>query len=242
MNTRKNYILLAALLIQALLHSAPALAATLAEAKQHVIAGDYAQAIATFEQVRKDAPQTITPLDGDQFGAVYGMANDPSGHFEHCQWFFKTFPLKDTTDAATAERIAKAYVICSTATDKKLLKKAEEYTRFAADKGRNDQYAQWFFVAHGITHYRIQNYEESSQWLRRALDNPDPNIRSLAFAYQAMNIHHRGYTDKAIGLLNQAEAAFAQLAKPGTPEYASHWSNVLTSKLAIDEAKALMGQ
>ena len=216
-------------------------AASLQQARQLVIEGKYTEAIAEFEAVRKESPQSITPLDGDQFGAVYGMAKDTQGHVEHCKWLFNRFPLKDKTRPENAERTAKAYIICATATNKKLLNKSEDYTYFAATKGKG-KYVHWFYVAHGIAHYRLKDYNEANKWLRRALENPDPNIHSLALAYQAMNIHQRGYKEKAKDLLKQAEADFAKLSKPGTKEYTHNWSNVLTSQLAIEEAKALLQQ
>jgi len=230
---------LALILITLILLPSTAQAATLAQARQLVIEGKYTDAITVFEQVRKNNPQSITPLDGDQFGAVYGMAEDPQGHMEHCKWIFNRFPLKDNTRPENAERTAKAYIICATATNKKLLSKSEDYTYFAATKGKG-KYVHWFYVAHGIAHYRLKDYNESNKWLRRALENSDPNIHSLALAYQAMNIHKRGYKNKALDLLKQAENDFDKLAKPGTKEYTLHWSNVLTSQLAIEEAKALL--
>ena len=209
-------------------------------ATQLVIEGRYTEAIAAFERVRGVDPKSITPLDGDMFGAVYGMANDKRGHFNHCRWLFKRFPLTEDIRPEDAERTAKAYIIYPGAANRKLLYKAEKYTQYAVDNGEGG-FLPWFHVAHGISKYRLKKYSEASKWFRRSLENEDPNIRSLALAYQAMCIHRRGYHNKAKDLLNHANDEFALLAKPGTPEYTHQWSNVLTAGLAIAEAEALLG-
>ena len=196
--------------------------------------GDYPAAISVFENVRNIHPEAISPLDGDQFGAVYAVARDYEGVQDHARWMFKKFPLPQRIE--NAERTAKSYLTYPESANKEIAAHALKFTTFAAENA-GGQWVNWFYTAHALALYRNGKYNESIEWARKSVGDQDPKLTSFALPIQAMSEYAIGNKKAARNLLRQAQVDFDELPLPGTPEYAESWSDILTSKSVIEEAR-----
>lgn len=215
-------------------HLAQAADHPLAEAHQLVIQAKYPAAIAQYEKIRDTKPESITPLDGDQFGAVYAVAQDLKGMKANARWLFQRFPLPQSIE--DAERTAKAYLIYPETNDSELAAHALKLTTFSAQNAEG-QWVNWFYSAHALALYRTGNHAQAIQWAARAAKDENPALTSFALPIQALSEHALGKTRAARKHLKQGLKAFTRLPKPGTPEYTEEWSNILTSRSLLDEAE-----
>ncbi|MFP6581553.1 MAG: hypothetical protein VCD00_03240 [Candidatus Hydrogenedentota bacterium] len=197
--------------------------------------GKYPGALRIFEQVRRDHPDSIVPLDGDMFATLYGIQGDTAGHLEHSKWMLKRFPNPKRVE--NAERCAKACILAPGIDDQELLRHAARLTRYAATEGKGE-FAPWFHVAHGMAEYRLKNYEEAVRWLEDAIDNEEIMIRSLALAYHTLALHGLDKPLQATESLERARAIDYKMPKVGSREFAREWSNILAFQIGLREAEA----
>lgn len=233
----KTYALAMLMILPSLTFAAERAPHPLAEARRLVIAQDFAGAIAAFEIVRDEQPEAITPLDGDQFGAVYAAAADLDGMLESARWMFKRFPLPQRVE--DAERTAKTYLIYPDTDDATLAAHALELTTFAAENGKG-QWVNWFYTAHALALYRNGRFQEASDWAEKSIDDEDPSLASFALPIQAMAQHALGNSAEAEALLKRSRERVSVLPEPGTAEYAKEWSNILTSQAVLAEAERVI--
>ena len=198
--------------------------------------GKYPGALRIFEQVMRDYPDSIEPLDGDQFATVYGIIGNTNGHLELSQWMLERFPQPERVE--NSERTGKAVILVPGIEDRDLLEHAERLTRYAAVEGADNQYAHWFFVAHGVALYRLGKHEEALEWLEKCIDHEEIMIRSFALAYHALALHHLGRAEEAQESLNKAIEIDKTMPTPGERAFKREWSNILAFQIGLKEAQA----
>jgi tetratricopeptide (TPR) repeat protein len=198
-------------------------------------AGKYPGALRIFEQVRRDYPGSIEPLDGDMFATLYGVLEDKAGHLEHSRWMLNRFPNPERVE--NAERTAKACILVGGIGDNALLEHAARLTRYAATEGTGE-FAPWFHVAHGLSEYRLKNYEAALPWFEKTIANEEMMIRSLALAYYALALHHLDRPEDAQRALDKARALDYKMPGVGSRPFAREWANVLAFQIGLREAEA----
>ena len=198
--------------------------------------GKYPGAIRIFEQVMRDYPESIEPLDGDQFATVYGIIGNTNGHRALSRWMLQKFPKPQRVE--NSERTGKAVILVPGLKDPDMLQHAERLTRYAAQEGADNQYAHWFFVAHGLALYRLGNHQEALIWLEKCIDHQEIMIRSFALAYHALAHHELGNPQKAQDSLKKAQEIDQNMPIPGERAFKREWSNILVFQIGLKEAQS----
>lgn len=209
----------------------------LKQVEKLAVAGNYEDAVKAFEAVRAEHPAAIESIDGLNVAVLYLQLGDRTGHEALCRWMFEHFPgNKKTVDA---ERTAKAYVIHPDANDAALLAEAAARIDYFLQKEESGL-VQWGRVSQGIAAYRQKRYDEASALLEKEIKNEVLVLQSLSLVYSAMTEYAMGNEEKGLDRLADARVAITKLPQPSMKAYAQSWSNVLTAKLALDEAEGLM--
>jgi len=201
----------------------------------------YEAAVALYERIREQRPDTIEAIHGHKVAVVYAVIGDRSRHEAHCRWLMDRY--RDAELPTDAERSVKGYLLFPSAEDPALLARALERTRLATDyavERGEGQYLLWFEGSRGMAEYRSGNYAEAIAYLKKAADAESLYISSLALPFQALAEFAQGNRDRADALLKQARAAAARLPAPGTEEYLKEWTDTLTTQLALREAEKVI--
>jgi hypothetical protein len=149
---------------------------------------------------------------------------------------------KDTKDAATAERAAKACSILPS-TSKADLEAALALARKGVELDKDGKWREWTMLALGMAEYRSGHYAGAAEALVAAAKAGSNNsqVTGIAAFYQAMSLFRQGKEDEARQL---ALAAAAKMKPPPKDEQnplannATHDDLILW--LAYKEAKALI--
>lgn len=200
--------------------------------------GQHEAAVALFERIKEQRPDTIESIHGHKVAVVYAVIGDRSRHEAHCRWLMDRY--RDARLPTDAERSVKGYLLFPSAEDAALLARALERTRLATDfalERSEGQYLLWFQGSRGMAEYRSGNYAEAISYLEKAANAESLYINSLALPFQAMAEFAQGNRERAGALMEQARAAAARLPAPGTEEYLKEWTDTLTTQLAMREAE-----
>ncbi len=200
--------------------------------------GQHEAAVALFERVKKQRPDTIESIHGHKVAVVYAAIGDRERHAAHCRWLMER--RRDAIMPTDAERSVKGYLLFPSADDPALIEHALERTRLATDQAEargEGEYLAWFEGSRGMAEYRSGNHAEAVGWLEKAAKADNLYITSLAAPFQAMAEYARGNHERAEALLTKARELAAQLPAPGTDEYLREWTDTLTSQIALREAE-----
>jgi serine/threonine-protein kinase len=149
---------------------------------------------------------------------------------------------KDTSDATTAERAAKACTILPL-TDKAELERALVLGRTAVKLGKGTESWDWYLLALGIAEYRSGNYG-AAQAVLLAAENAGPSNRFVTGTspfYRAMSLFRQGQKEEARKLAIAAAARMKPLPRDeSNPLAADADHDDLILWLACKEAKAII--
>lgn len=202
----------------------------------------HAEALARFEQARREAPETIEAIHGLKIAVLLAAEGDAAAHEAHARWLVERHPAPET--ATDAERSVKGYLLPPWDKDPGLLAHAVAMTRLATDRAEaagEGELLPWFQLSRGIAAYRAGDAADARAWLEKTLADESPYIRGLARAFHAMAAHHAGDAGAARASLHEARALADAMPAPGTPEYAKEWTDTLAARMALAEADALIG-
>ncbi|MBS0266090.1 MAG: hypothetical protein JSS02_29430, partial [Planctomycetes bacterium] len=156
---------------------------------------------------------------------------------------------KDTSEAMTAERAAKACSILP-CTDETSLVAALDLARAAMKIGNVGEFGEWNLLALGMAEYRIGNYIAAEQTLLAAAKaGPNnPHITGTSAFYRAMSQFRQGQNDEARQLAIAAAAQMPPwpadednpLANVTPPVGGGDTQEYLILWLAVKEAKELI--
>jgi tetratricopeptide (TPR) repeat protein len=203
----------------------------------------YGAAIAAFEDVKAHHPEAINGLDGLKMVVVYAEAGQPAKHAALTRWLMERYRTPKT--ATEAERAVKGYIVFHGATDRSLLARAVEMTRYASDHAEADgegQYQGFFDTSRGVAEFRMGRFAEAARWFPKTIEHPSLYVRSLALPFYAMTERVRGNRAHAQELYAQALATAVNLPDAGTPEYGVEWTDILIARMAVQEMKSAFGK
>ncbi len=199
----------------------------------------YDEAVALFERIKQERPETIESINAHKIGVVYAVLGDRARHEAHCRWLMDRY--RDAELPSDAERSVKSYALFPSADDPALLEHTLERTRYAVknavEKGELE-YLLWFHASQGMAEYRTGNYDAAIEQLDMAAPADNIYISSLALPYLAMTELARGNDERANALLEQAREAATKLPDPESEEYLEEgWTDTLTTQFALREAE-----
>jgi tetratricopeptide (TPR) repeat protein len=149
---------------------------------------------------------------------------------------------KDTNDAGTAERAAKACSILPY-TDKAELEAALALARKGVELGEGGQWWEWRLLALGMAEYRSGNHAAATEALLAAAKAGPNNAMATGIAafYRAMSLFRQGKSDEARQLAIAAAVKMKPLPKDeqNPPTGDAYWDDLILW-LAYKEAKAMI--
>jgi tetratricopeptide (TPR) repeat protein len=148
---------------------------------------------------------------------------------------------RDTNDATTAERAAKACSILASP-DKVELEAALALGRTAVNLGKGAEAWDWYLMALGMAEYRSGNYAAAEEALLAA-EKAGPNNRFVtgtAPFYRALSLFRQGKDDEARKLALAAAAKMKPLPRDENNPVADADHDDLILWLAYKEAKAMI--
>jgi tetratricopeptide (TPR) repeat protein len=199
---------------------------------------NYAAAIAAFEAIHAQQPEAIASLDGLKMVTVYAEAGDMPKFESLTRWLVQRH--REPKTSTDAERSVKGYIVHRSAEDPQLLAHAVDMTRFASEQAAahgEGEYQGFFDTSRGIALYRVGRFAEAAEWLPKGLDHESLYVRSLALPFYAMTELARGNRTQADALMARARAEAARLPAPGTEEYGVEWTDILITKMVMQEAE-----
>jgi hypothetical protein len=200
---------------------------------------EYHAATTAFEAVRTADPDAVTTLDGLKFVVVYAEIGDLAKFEELTRWMVERHR---TPEAVTdAERPVKGYLVHRTGKDPELLAHALEVTRYASENAAaqgQGVYQGFFDTSRGMAEYRVGRFAEAAASLAKTLDHESLYVRSLSLPFAAMTELARGNRTQANALLARARQEAATLPAPGTEEYGVEWTDILITRMVMEEAEA----
>lgn len=203
--------------------------------------GRHAEAIAAFERVKVEQPESIASIHGLKIAVVHAELGDPVAHEAHCRWLMDRYRNPETS--SDADRAVKGYLLLPAARDPELLAQALKLARFATDHAEASGEADllsWFQITRGLAEYRTGGFAEAEKWTAKATNDESPYIRSLALACHAMAAHRAGMPDAARASLAAARALVDAMPKLGTATYAKEWTDTLVAKMTLAEASLVL--
>lgn len=220
---------------------APELSDTVDNVMELAAREQHEAAVAMFERVKENQPETIESIHGHKVAVIYAHIGDPARHAAHCLWLIERY--RDAELPTDAERSVKGYVLAPSTDDPALLEHALERTRLATDYAEErgeGEYQLWFEGSRGMAAYRVGNYDEAVTHLEKAAEADNLYISSLALPFLAMAEFARGNHERAGTVMEQARAEAARLPEPGSDEYLREWTDTLTTQLAMREAEEVI--
>lgn len=199
---------------------------------------NYAAAMAAFEAIQAQQPEAIASLDGLKMVTVYAEAGDMPKFESLTRWLVQRY--REPKTSTDAERSVKGYIVHRSAKDPQLLAHAVDMTRFASEQAAahgEGEYQGFFDTSRGVALYRVGRYAEAAEWLPKGLDHESLYVRSLALPFHAMTELARGNRTRADALMTRARAEAARLPAPGTEEYGVEWTDILITKMVMQEAE-----
>jgi TolA-binding protein len=149
---------------------------------------------------------------------------------------------KDTKEALTAERGAKASTILPCA-NKVEVDVALALARAAMKLGEVGESNEWNLLALGLAEYRSGSYAAADQTLRAAVNAgpSNPWVTGTSAFYRAMSLFRQEKTDEARKIAIAAAAEMNPLPKDEqNPPGGNDWGDQLIHRLAYKEAMALI--
>ena len=149
---------------------------------------------------------------------------------------------KDTNDAGTAERAAKACSIRAS-TNKAELDAALALARKGVELGKGGEWWEWRLLALGMAEYRSGNHAAAIEALLAAAKagSNNPIVTGISAFYRAMSLSRQGKSDEARKLAIAAAAQMKPLPKDeqNPPAGDAYWDDLILW-LAYKEAKAMI--
>jgi predicted transcriptional regulator len=217
----------------------PEIRARLDEVQRLASQMQYDEAVALFEAVRSTQPAEVTALDGLKMVVVYAEVGDQAKHEELTRWLVDRHRVP--ASATDAERSVKGYIVRAASTDPEVIAHAVVMTRYASEHAAADgegRYQGFFDTSRGVAAYRAGNVAEAIALLATTMDHESLYVRSLALPVQAMAELARGNRNEAAALAERARRVARDLPKPGSDEYAIEWTDVLISRMVLEEMEA----
>ncbi len=153
----------------------------------------------------------------------------------------RTF-AKDTDDAGTAERAAKACSIRAS-TDKAELDAVLAFARKGVELDHSSEWREWRLLALGMAEYRSGNHAAAIEALLAAAKagSNNPIATGISAFYRAMSLSRQGKSDEARKLAIGAAAQMKPLPKDeqNPPANDAYWDDLILW-LAYKEAKAMI--
>jgi hypothetical protein len=149
---------------------------------------------------------------------------------------------KNTTDAGTADRVAKVCCVLPS-TETAQLEAALELARKAVQLSKGGQNGSWFQMALGMAEYRNGHFAEANAALMLATkgNGDNPLVAGTSSLYRAMSLFRQGKEDEARKLATAAAAKMKPLPKDEKNPLADNaYPDDLILWMAFKEAKSLI--
>jgi tetratricopeptide (TPR) repeat protein len=188
--------------------------------------------------VAADPKDTFRSLKAAALLAWFGQEKDLAAMLQHIRAF-----AKDTKEAETAERAAKACSLALSASGAER-EAALALARKAVRLDAGGQLREWTHVALGMAEYRNDNYAAALEALDAAAKAGPKNLRvtGIAAFYRAMSLFRQGKEAEARRVASAAAATMKPLPKDEQRPLADQkdYHDDLILWLAYKEAKALI--
>jgi tetratricopeptide (TPR) repeat protein len=201
-------------------------------------AGRTREAVPYLAKASRAEPSDMLLLQVAALQAWFGQEKELAATRQRIQAF-----AKETHDAGTAERAAKAYSI-RMSTSKAELDAALALARKGVEFDHGSEWREWRLLALGMAEYRSGNHAAATQALLAAAKggSNDPTVTGISAFYRAMSLSRQGKSDEARKLAIGATAQMKPLPKDeqNPPVSDAYWDDLILW-LAYKEAKALIG-
>jgi len=181
---------------------------------------------------------TVLSLKVAALQAWFGQEKELAATLERIRAF-----AKDTNDAGTSERAAKACSIRAF-TNKAELEAAVDLARKGVELDKDSEWREWRLLALGMAEYRSGNSAAALEALLAAEKAGAKNSlgKGIAAFYRAMSLFRQGKPDEARKVASAAAAQIKPLPKDEQNPFADGaYDDDLILWLAYKEAKAMIG-